>query len=97
MAVTKIVENSAKKPPAAGKGRPKGAKNKTTSILKDAIIQAAKNAGGKDELVGYLEKQAKNNPAQFMTLLGKVLPLQVDGSVDTNVTFNVIRQSKPSE
>lgn len=68
-----------KKPPAAGKGRPKGTPNKTTALLKDAIIEAAVEAGDKAGLVGYLKTQATENPAAFLTLLGKVLPLQVTG------------------
>lgn len=68
-----------RKPPAAGKGRPKGTPNKTTALLKDAIIEAAVKAGKKEGLVGYLNTQAIENPAAFMTLLGKVLPLQVTG------------------
>ena len=63
----------------AGKGRPKGAVNKTTALLKDAILQAAQNAGGKKGLVGYLETQATENPGPFLSLLGKVLPMQVEG------------------
>jgi hypothetical protein len=80
MAATKIVQKSAK-PPAAGMGRPKGAVNKTTAILKDALIQAAINAGGggEDGMVEYLTMQARENPGPFLTLLGKVLPLQVSG------------------
>lgn len=64
----------------AGKGRPKGALNKTTAILKDAIIQGAENAGGGD-LVTYLTLQAKDHPGPYLTLIGKVLPLQVKGSL----------------
>lgn len=67
------------KPPAAGKGRPKGSLNKTTALLKDAILQAAQQAGGSDGLVGYLTAQATENPGPFMSLLGKVLPMQVTG------------------
>ncbi|WP_024896871.1 hypothetical protein [Brucella rhizosphaerae] len=69
-------------PPAAGKGRPKGAVNKTTALLKDAILTAATQAGdktGKDGLVSYLTQQAEENPVAFMGLLGKVLPLQIAG------------------
>ena len=64
----------------AGKGRPKGSKNKTTALLKDAILQAAEQAGDKEGMVGYLKKQAKDNPGPFMSLLGKVLPMQVEGT-----------------
>lgn len=66
----------------AGKGRPKGSQNKTTALLKDAILKAAEQAGnkvGSQGLVSYLEHQAEENPAPFMSLLGKVLPMQVTG------------------
>lgn len=61
-------------------GRQKGTPNKTTALLKDAILQAAADAGGDDGLVGYLTAQAVANPGPFMALLGKVLPMQVAGS-----------------
>ena len=59
-------------------GRKKGTPNKTTALLKDAILQAATNAGGGD-LTTYLQVQAQENPGPFMSLLGKVLPMQVTG------------------
>lgn len=67
-----------------GKGRPKGSPNKTTAIIKDAIIQAATNAGGGD-MVEYLTQQARLNPGPFMSLLGKVLPMQIAGDPDNPV------------
>ena len=63
-----------------GPGRPKGVPNKTTQLLKDAILEAATLAGGKAGLVGYLKSQAIKNPGPFLTLLGKVLPTQVTGA-----------------
>lgn len=76
---SKLVPDSGKpKPPNAGKGRPKGAVNKTTALLKDAILKAATDAGNGD-MAAYLEKQAKENPGPFLSLLGKVLPMQVTG------------------
>ena len=65
----------------AGPGRPKGVPNRTTTILKDAILQAAELAGGKGGLVGYLQLQAAENPGPFLALLGKVLPMQLEGNV----------------
>lgn len=90
MSATKIVADSGKsKPPAAGKGRPRGAQNKTTSLLKDAILQAAEKAdqGG---LVGYLTIQALENPGPFMALLGKVLPLQIAGDADNPIAIQMV-------
>jgi hypothetical protein len=57
-------------------GRQRGTPNKVSGLLKTAIIEAAETAGGDDGLVGYLAEQAKDNPAGFMALLVKVLPLQ---------------------
>lgn len=68
-------------------GRKKGTPNKTTALLKDAILKAAEQAGegfGEEGLVSYLKAQATLNPGPFMSLLGKVLPTQLEG----NLTFN---------
>jgi hypothetical protein len=84
--VNKIVESTVKKrPPNAGKGRPKGSKNKTTALLKDAILQAAEEAGDKEGMVGYLKEQALKNPTAFMGLLGRVLPIQHTGEVGAEI------------
>jgi len=74
----------------AGKGRPRGSVNKTTSLLKDAILMAATQAGGKDGITGYLREQAVENPGPFMSLLGKVLPMQVTGENGNDLTIRVI-------
>lgn len=55
-------------------GRPKGSKNKVPGQIKEMVIMALGNVGG----VAYLEEQAKANPNAFMTLVGKVIPLQVN-------------------
>jgi hypothetical protein len=46
-----------------------------TRALKDMILGALDAAGGQQ----YLVEQASKNPVAFMSLLGKVLPLQVSG------------------
>ena len=66
-------------------GRSKGTMNKTTSLLKDAILEAAELSGDKDGMVGYLVRQANENPVAFMGLLGKVLPLQIVADVTQRV------------
>jgi hypothetical protein len=78
-------------------GRRKGTPNKTTALLKDAILRAAERAGGPESenspggIVGYLEGQAKTNPGPFIALLGKVLPLQVTGSDGGPVQVSVVK------
>ena len=77
----------------AGQGRPKtggrqkGTLNKTSALLKDAVLEAADIAGGKAGLVGYLRLQARENPVAFMGLMGKVLPLQVVADITQRVAI----------
>lgn len=67
-------------------GRQKGTPNKTTAVLKDAILLAAKQVGedgkGKAGLVGYLRHVAREDVKAFASLLGRVLPLQLSGDPD---------------
>ena len=65
-------------------GRQKGTPNKTTAVLKDAILMAAEAAGGDGGLV------ATKNPPSFMVLLGKVLPMQMTGPEDGPVTLEAL-------
>jgi hypothetical protein len=76
-------------------GRRKGSVNKTTGILKDAILEAAQRAGGKAGLEGYLAGQAALNPGPFLALLGKVLPLQLSG--DDDHPFKMVVEWQKSE
>lgn len=73
-------------------GRAKGTPNKTTALLKDAILRAAEAAGGNEGLVGYLQAQATANPGPFMALLGKVLPMQIGGDPDNPVVVSITRR-----
>ena len=57
-----------------------GIPNKSTAALKDMILGALEASGG----VKYLTERA-NDPrtaSAFLTLVGKVLPLQVQGDKD---------------
>lgn len=75
---TKILKDSGRpKPPAAGKGRPKGSLNKTTTAVRDMILQALHGAHP-DGAIAYLTEQAALNPTTFMGLVGKLVPLDVN-------------------
>jgi len=78
MSDTKQVSDTTKRrPPAAGMGRPKGASNKLTRSVKEAIEVAFNGVGGPE----YLMRQAEENPQAFMTLLGKIIPSQVQQTI----------------
>lgn len=72
----------------AGKGRPKGSRNKLSGQLKEMVLTALDDSGGVD----YLVKQAEANPAAFLTLLGKVLPMTIAGDPDSPLAITEIRR-----
>lgn len=55
-------------------GRQKGTCNGDTAKLRELILNALDKAGGEE----YLYQQAIQNPSQFLTLIGKVLPKDVN-------------------
>ena len=78
-------------------GRKRGTPNKTTGLLKEAILKAAELAGedgaGKGKTVGYLKNLAVNEPKAFAGLLGRVLPLQVTGEgEDGALIIEIVKQ-----
>ena len=77
---------------SAGKGRPKGSPNKITADVKRAILEAAEAAGGPGGMTAYLTVQAGANPAAFMKLLGKVLPLTLAGDDDNPIRHVIERR-----
>lgn len=56
-------------------GRQKGTPNKITKELKTMVLEALDGAGG----VQYLTARALDTPGPFLSLLGKVLPMQITG------------------
>ena len=50
-----------------GPGRKPDIPNKANGLLKDTIMQAAEEAGGKGGIVAYLTQQARKHPAAFLT------------------------------
>jgi hypothetical protein len=74
----------------AGKGRRKGVPNKISAALKDMILGALNDAGGQQ----YLVEQARENPVAFLTLIGKVLPMQIAGDPAEPLQISWIRDSE---
>jgi len=98
---SKVLNSTATKPPNAGKGRTKGTPNKTTALLKEAILKAAELVGsdgnGKGKLTGYCQFLAASEPKAFAALLGKVLPMQITGAGDGHVVVEIRRYAEPTE
>lgn len=77
---SKIGEVTEKRiPPNAGKGRPKGALNKTTTSAKEAIALAAEGLGGADRLIAWAQEDPANEKAFWTSIYTKLLPVQVSG------------------
>lgn len=64
-----------------GSGRKKGVTNGDTAKLRGLILGALDDVGGRE----YLARQAIEQPAAFMSLIGRVLPKDVNvGGQDGN-------------
>lgn len=72
---SQMADTKFKKGQKSGPGRPPGTQNKVTKELKEMILAALDESGGVD----YLKRQAEENPGPFMSLIGKVLPMTVQG------------------
>lgn len=63
------------------RGRPPGSRDKALVALSELIKLAAELNGsdgnGKDGLQGWLREMCKKYPRQYLTLLGKLLPLEI--------------------
>jgi hypothetical protein len=93
--VTKTKENKPRGNPnfrpghnLPGPGRPPGSQNKTTIVLKEAILRSLEMVGGEE----YLARLAIENSSAYASLLGKVLPTQLaasdsDGGLGVQLVF----------
>lgn len=58
-----------------GAGRPKGSLDKGNRLIREMIVEALERAGG----VEYLAQMAQTAPGPFLSLIGKVMPVQLTG------------------
>ncbi len=66
----------------AGKGRPRGSRNKTTLAAKEAIARAAEGLGGVQALIVWVKKDDQNERIFWSSIYPKLLPLKVSGEVE---------------
>ena len=59
-----------------GSGRPKGSIDKGNAMIRELVVQALSEVGGSD----YFVRVSESHPAAFMALIGKVMPVQIEGS-----------------
>jgi Family of unknown function (DUF5681) len=63
-------------------GRPVGAYNRYTRVIKEALIIAAElegsNGNGKGKLIGYMRKVAREDMRAFCMMLSRAMPTQVE-------------------
>jgi hypothetical protein len=86
--VVKKGARNASNPGNAGKGRKKGAVNKTTASVKAALCEAFDKRGGVPALLNW----AKDEPTEFYKLWAKMLPTEVTGPDGTPVPVRHIFQ-----
>ena len=67
-------------------GRQAGTPNKLSADVRALILAALDDVGGAE----YLARQALENPASFMSLLGRVLPMQLTGDGGAAVRIEVV-------
>lgn len=65
--------------PNGGRGRPKGALNKSTRAIKEIIETAVDQLGGAQRLVEWAQEDPANEKAFWTQIATKLLPVQVTG------------------
>lgn len=86
MTTVRKVRGSGKQAGNRGLGRKKGVPNKFTGALKEMVREALDEAGG----VEYLTTQATKNPVAFLTLIGKLLPAEINARVEADLSPELV-------
>jgi hypothetical protein len=79
-------KNSTSFKPGESKGRPKGVPNKITQTVRATVLEVFNRL--QDDPVNNLEAFAKRYPRDFYTISAKLIPQEVQATVDANVNWN---------
>ncbi len=69
-----------------GPGRPKGSVNKVTAAVKELLRESLDEVGGKD----YLVELARNEPKVYGSLIGRLIPNEVVGTLDLTHKLEIV-------
>jgi hypothetical protein len=69
----------------AGAGRPKGSLDKGNALIREMVADALGKAGGVD----YLARVAESHPGPFLGLVGKVMPVQLEGAGGGDIQHSI--------
>lgn len=72
-------------------------KDNLRELILDAAAEIGIDGSGREGLLGYLKFAATSFPKQYMNLLSKVMPLQIDSRSTVNVIEHVNIVSVPSD
>lgn len=86
MSPDNAIKKTAKNGLGPGPGRPKGMPNKTTRAAKEAIALAAEELGGVERMVAWAKEDKANERIFWGTVYPKLLPHQIEGSLELNNT-----------
>lgn len=67
------------------RGRPVGSLNKTTASIKAAMEETFTRLGGVEHMLEW----ARTEPSEFYRLLSKLLPHEIAGKIDSDVTHSI--------
>lgn len=89
------------KPGVPNPGRPEGATNKYTRVIKEALLIAAeehgRNGHGKGKLVGFMHKVLDEDLRTFCMMMARAMSLQVETRTDDapkDVIYGTVEEVK---
>ena len=91
----KIGSSAEKRAGNRGKGRPKGARNKTTVAMKEAIMcvyNDLQEEAGREN--GHFVDWAKENPTEFYKIASKLIPIDLNANIDGEIGMRPIEITK---